>query len=108
MQTQPQTVLIYENEVGKHPYIEWFSDLKDRQARAKIETRIARLEAGNFGDTKSVGDGVVELRIDYGPGYRLYIGRDGNTTVILLCGGDKATQDQDITLAQKYWKHYRS
>jgi putative addiction module killer protein len=79
----------------------WFDDLRDREARARITVRIRRLSLGNPGDAKSVGGGVSEMRIDYGPGYRLYFTRRGNALVILLCGGDKKTQSRDITLAQE-------
>jgi putative addiction module killer protein len=85
----------------------WFSRLKDRQARVRIQARIDRVEDGNFGDHKSVGDGVCELRIAYGPGYRLYYSVRGLEIVILLVGGDKATQDADIAIAQQLLKSIR-
>jgi putative addiction module killer protein len=78
----------------------WFDQLRDTQARARITVRIRRLSLGNPGDAKSVGGGVSEMRIDYGPGYRLYFTRRGNALVVLLCGGDKKTQGRDIALAQ--------
>ena len=81
-------------------YIQWFGRLRDRQARARINTRIRRLSLGNFGDVKPVGRGVSELRINYGPGYRVYFTQRGQALVILLAGGDKRTQDQDIQTAQ--------
>ena len=81
-------------------YIQWFEKLRDRQARARINTRIRRLSLDNFGDVKPVGQGVSELRINYGPGYRVYFIQQGQTLVILLAGGDKRTQDQDIKTAQ--------
>jgi putative addiction module killer protein len=77
----------------------WFAGLKDREARARITVRIRRLSLGNPGDVKPVGSGVSEMRIDYGPGYRVYFIRRGDTVVILLCGGDKRTQDRDIARA---------
>jgi putative addiction module killer protein len=80
-------------------YAKWFANLRDRQARARIDARIRRLSLGNPGDVKPVGEGVSELRIDYGPGYRVYFVRRGETLVILLAGGDKRTQDRDIKLA---------
>jgi putative addiction module killer protein len=80
-------------------YAEWFRSLRDRQARARINTRIRRLSLGNPGDVKPVGEGVSELRIDYGPGYRVYFARRGETVVILLAGGDKRTQNRDIRKA---------
>jgi putative addiction module killer protein len=80
-------------------YAEWFKSLRDRQARARINTRIRRLSLGNPGDVKPVGEGVSELRIDYGPGYRVYFVQRGETLVILLAGGDKRTQNRDIRTA---------
>jgi putative addiction module killer protein len=78
----------------------WFTALRDRQARARIETRIRRLSVGNPGDVKQVGEGVSEMRIDYGPSYRVYFMRRGPVVVLLLCGGDKGSQDRDIALAK--------
>ena len=80
-------------------YFQWFNALRDRQARARIDVRIRRLSMGNPGDVKPVGRGVSELRIDYGPGYRLYFIQRGDTLIILLAGGDKSTQAQDIKTA---------
>jgi putative addiction module killer protein len=77
----------------------WLDGLKDNKARLRIDIRLQRLEKGNLGDVKPVGGGVSELRIDYGPGYRLYFTQQGRTIVILLCGGDKRTQAQDIKRA---------
>ncbi|MGD9838725.1 MAG: type II toxin-antitoxin system RelE/ParE family toxin [Afipia sp.] len=82
----------------------WLARLADRQAVARIVVRLRRLELGNAGDTRSVGDGVSEMRIDYGPGYRVYFTRRGKTIVILLCGGDKKSQRKDIATAQKMAK----
>jgi|SRR3954454_19125552 putative addiction module killer protein len=77
----------------------WFAALRDREARARITVRIRRLSLGNPGDVKPVGGGVSEMRVDYGPGYRVYFIRRGNTIVVLLCGGDKRTQERDIARA---------
>jgi putative addiction module killer protein len=77
----------------------WLEGLADRQARARIEVRVRRLSLGNPGDVKPVGSGVSEMRIDYGPGYRVYFVRKGTVLVILLCGGDKRTQVRDISRA---------
>ncbi len=80
-------------------FIEWQNGLADRHARARVAQRIERLANGNHGDVKPVGQGVSEMRIDYGPGYRVYFVRDGQVIYVLLCGGDKSTQKQDIRLA---------
>ena len=82
-------------------FSDWLRRLRDANAAARIVGRIRRLEMGNPGDTKSVGNGILEMRIDYGPGYRIYHVRRGAQIVILLCGGDKRTQQQDIKRAQK-------
>jgi putative addiction module killer protein len=81
-------------------YARWIAGLADDRARARIEVRIYRLSLGNAGDVKPVGEGVSELRIDYGPGYRVYLTRRAKTLVILLCGGDKRTQSKDIATAK--------
>ena len=80
-------------------FADWLESLRDRQARARINVRIRRLSLGSFGDVKAVGEGVSELRIDYGPGYRVHFVRRGQNVVILLAGGDKRTQDRDIEAA---------
>ena len=81
-------------------FSEWLSELRDIRGRSIIARRVARLGQGNFGDVKSVGDRVSELRIDYGPGYRVYLTRKGQDVVVLLGGGDKDSQDGDITAAK--------
>jgi putative addiction module killer protein len=86
-------------EVRQTDVFAWFAGLKDRKARARITVRIRRLSLGNPGDVKPVGGGVSEMRIGYGPGYRVYFIRCGDTVVMLLCGGDKRTQDRDIARA---------
>lgn len=82
-------------------FSKWLRELRDRQARARVQTRIDRLQLGLAGDVKPVGEGVSELRIDYGPGYRVYFIRRGRELVILLAGGDKRTQDRDIKTAME-------
>ncbi|MCX7169471.1 MAG: type II toxin-antitoxin system RelE/ParE family toxin [Proteobacteria bacterium] len=84
----------------------WFSALKDKQARARIEVRVARAEDGNFGDCEPVGEGVSEMRIHYGPGYRVYFMQRGLELVILLAGGDKSTQVKDIKTALKMAREF--
>jgi putative addiction module killer protein len=88
--------------------LEWLGSLRDGVARAHIVTRLDRLAAGLRGDWRSVRGGVSELRIDHGPGYRVYFAQHGNTVVILLCGGDKRTQVKDIEKAHAYWKDYKA
>lgn len=97
---------IYQTASGTLPYSDWLRALKDQQARARIRTRIARVQTGNLGDCKSVGGGVFELRVDYGPGYRVYLARRGQTMVLLLCGGDKRMQTRDIQRAGEYLADY--
>ena len=98
---------IYTADDGSAPFSKWLDKLKDGRGRGVIRTRLARIRLGNMGDCKPVGEGVFELRVDFGPGYRVYFGQEGDTLVILLCGGDKGTQDQDIQKAKKYWTDYR-
>ena len=98
----------YLTSDGRSPFSEWLNKLRDRQARARIRTRLDRLVLGNLGDCASVGESVHELRIFYGPGYRVYFGLEGNTVVLLLCGGTKASQRRDIQTAKTYWNDYRS
>jgi putative addiction module killer protein len=85
---------------------EWFESLRDHQARARIQARLFRVEAGNFGDVEPLREGVWELRIDWGPGYRVYYAMAGKTLVLLLCGGDKRKQNADIARAVDYWKNF--
>ena len=88
-------------------YLDWINSLKDRAGQAIIAARIRRISKGNFGDSKSVGDGVSELRIDYGPGYRVYFTRRGQEIILLLCGGDKSSQNRDIEAAKQIAKNIR-
>jgi putative addiction module killer protein len=91
---------------GHQPFAEWFADLQV-VARAKVTRAIVRLEQGNSSSVKSVGEGVLEYRIDFGPGYRVYFGRDGDALVILLTGGTKKRQQRDIDAAHEYWQDYK-
>ena len=97
----------YQTSVGEQPIVEWLQGLNDRQARARIEARLARVAVGNLGDVEPVGEGVLELRIDWGPGYRVYFSRLGNVIVLLLCGGDKRTQQKDIKRAKAYFEDFK-
>lgn len=89
-------------------YAKWFAKLRDINARAKINVRIDRVKLGNFGDVKAVGEGVSELRIDYGPGYRVYLMSRGDAITLLLCGGDKSTQSDDIAEAKRLARGVRA
>lgn len=107
MQTFPYEIEYYRTEDGRRPFREWLDSLRDVKARAKVRVRLDRARLGNLGDRKSVGDGVWEMRIDHGPGYRVYFGLENNRLVLLLLGGDKATQQRDIEKAMDYWRDHR-
>ena len=93
-------------EAGRSPFAEWFDDL-DPVTAARVDRHLRRVEAGNFAAAKSLHDGVFELRLDFGPGYRVYYGREGRIVVILLGGGSKRRQDADIAAAVERWKRYK-
>jgi putative addiction module killer protein len=99
-------LIAYETEAGRVPFNEWLESL-DRVARARVGVAIKRLESGNLSSTKSVGSGVFEFRIDFGPGYRIYFGQDGQEIVLLLTGGDKPRQQRDIDAAIILWNQYK-
>ena len=96
----------YLDGEGHSPYARWFDRL-NAAAAVKVVTSIHRMEQGNFSNVKGVGAGVFEYRIDYGPGYRIYFGKDGEQLVILLAGGTKKRQDADIAAAKAYWQDYK-
>ncbi len=102
-----KTVEIYTDANGRCPFLEFFSSLRDDRAKQRIQARLARVRLGNLGSTNTVGDGVQELKIDYGPGYRIYFGHGSETLVILLGGGDKSSQARDIQNAKVCWRAYR-
>jgi len=97
----------YTDSEGFEPLTQWLEALPDRQGRAAIKARLLRLELGNFGDCKPLRDGVQELRIDKGPGYRVYLSRQGSTLVLLLCGSDKSEQEREIRRAIDYLKDWK-
>ncbi len=99
-------VRLYVDLAGRAPFERWFQTL-DAIAAAKVTAAVARMEQGNLSNAKAVGEGVVEYRIDFGPGYRLYFGRDGNTLIVLLGGGTKKRQDRDIDTAKARWLDYK-
>lgn len=99
----PIEIELYALSSGREPYAEWESRL-NKDVQAIVSARLARIRGGNFGDTKSVSNGIYELRIHYGPGYRIYYGKRGKTIVILLCGGDKSSQKKDIKKAREFWE----
>jgi putative addiction module killer protein len=108
VEAQPREIQNYRTPDGKSPFAEWLDCLKDMQAIVKIEKRLKRVRLGNLGNYRTVGKGVCELKIDYGPGYRIYFGQIGSKLILLLCGGDKSTQEQDILTAKEYWRDYDS
>lgn len=97
----------YETKTGERPFSEWLSYLKDFKAKVKIRLRLDRLAMGNFGDCESVGNGVSELKIYFGPGYRVYFGKIGKTCILLLMGGSKSGQQNDIEKAKEYFEDYK-
>ena len=108
MEPRLRKVEYYQTKAGKPPFKQWLDGLSDRIGRARIDARITRLQAGQFGKCKPVGDGVYELKDNFGPGYRIYYARDGQEIVLLLCGGDKNDQQTDIQAAKDYWADYQS
>ncbi len=107
MDSTPREIILHVTENNTCPFEAWLEGLRDRQARARIKKRLDRVELGNLGDVKPVGEGVSELRVDYGPGYRIYFAQVGTTIVVLLCGGDKSSQRQDILKAKQYWTDFQ-
>jgi putative addiction module killer protein len=98
---------LYQRVNGDVPFRDWLYGLRDLRAVARIRARLTRVRAGNFGQVRSVGEGVAELKMDYGPGYRFYYAMAGKTVVLLLIGGDKSTQKRDIKTAKEYWRDYQ-
>ncbi|HCZ16995.1 type II toxin-antitoxin system RelE/ParE family toxin [Candidatus Accumulibacter contiguus] len=100
-------LLDYQTADGRDPFQEWLAKLADRNARARVAVRVQRMAAGNFGDHKPLNDGVWELRIDHGPGYRVYYAQAGRRVLLLLIGGDKRRQQADIETAVRYWQDWQ-
>lgn len=107
MSTEPIVIKNYVTPEGRVPFEEWIRKLKDKRAATRILQRLNRVRLGNFGDSRSVGSGVCELRIHFGPGFRVYFGVVSNQIVILLSAGDKSSQKKDISIAKKYWEEYQ-
>ena len=103
-----KAIIVYSDKTGKEPFTKWLNSLKNARIRRRILARLRRIEQGNYGDCKHLQSGVFELRLFFGPGYRIYFGEDGNTLVVLLCGGDKSNQHKDIQKAIKFWQEYQS
>jgi putative addiction module killer protein len=106
LEVTPLEVEVYSTNEGKQPFTEWLNSLKDKKGADKILLRIRRIQTGNLGDHKSIADGVFELRVDSGPGYRIFFGKVENRIILLLCGGNKNSQDNDIQRALQYWADY--
>ena len=105
---KPRLIEVYSNTDGKMPFNDWLDWLKNKRSRSEVNRRIERAKAGNFGDHKSVGNDVYEMRITYGPGYRIYYAllEKQNSILLLLCGGDKSTQVEDVRKAKEYFQDY--
>ena len=106
-QAVPKIVVTYVTRDGKDVFQGWLDGLADRQARVLVDKTIAKVRLGNLGRHKSVGQGVQEIVLDYGPGYRIYFGEHGTTLVVLLVGSTKKHQQDAITLAQRYWNDWK-
>ena len=102
-----KTVIVYRRGDNKEPFTDWLFSLRELVTRHRIETRIDRVRQGNYGDHKRL-QGILELRLNFGKGYRLYCGEDGSKLVVLLAGGDKSSQDKDIKMALEYWRDYHA
>lgn len=104
---QPRELQFYQTQDGSEPFNEWYKSIRDPNTKHRIKRRLERLEDGNFGDCKSVGEGVFELRFHFGAGYRIYFGEIRNVVIVVLCGGDKSSQQKDINTAKSYWLDYK-
>jgi putative addiction module killer protein len=97
----------YTDELGRSPYAQWLSGLRDPRAKAKVILQVDKMALGLFGDVEPIGEGLSELRIHYGPGYRIYFAKERNHIYLLLCGGDKSTQKNDIRKAKACWLDHK-
>lgn len=104
MEPQERELRIYVGPNGRVPFEDWLRSVRDKRTKAHILSRIDRLRMGNFGDCEALGEGVYELRLHFGPGFRVYFGLQGTRLVLLLCGGSKNSQQADITRAKQYWR----
>lgn len=100
-------ILQYQDEAGRIPFQEWMEHLRDKQAKVRIAARLRQVENGNLGDWKPAGEGVMELRVHVGAGYRVYCGPYGQRWIVLLCGGDKSGQSKDIERAKAFWSEWK-
>lgn len=107
MECFPRELKTYETVDGIQPFWDWIHSLSDKKTRGRILKRLDKVSLGNLGDYASLGDGVCELREHHGPGYRIYFAEEDKTIVILLCGGNKSSQEDDIRRAKDYWEDYR-
>jgi putative addiction module killer protein len=108
MEALTKQIEIYSTLQGEKPFISWLESLKNKQIKYRIRERLDRIALGNMGDYKSLQQGVCEFRYSFGSGYRIYFGEMDRKIIILLCGGDKSTQEKDIKKAIQYWKEYLS
>ncbi len=106
-EAHPRKLQYFRTATGRTPFKEWFERIPDQKTQDRVQRRLDRVELGNFGDCRPVGGGVSELRLDFGPGYRIYFCELDNTIILLLSGGDKSSQRRDILLAKTYWQEYR-
>lgn len=107
MEGRPREIEYYLLPNGKSPFVEWFQPLKSEKVKAVVLKRLARVRLGNLGEYRSVGQGVYEFKLDFGPGYRIYFDQEGAKLVVLLCAGEKSSQQKDIKKAQAYWEDYQ-
>ena len=107
MEAKPRQIKVYQDAQGKKLYVQWLDSLKDGEGKAAVLRRVKNVGKGNFGDCSRYGS-ITELRIDMGPGYRVYLGQKGQTLVILLIGGEKSSQKKDFKIAERYWNDYEA